>query len=100
MTSKTYDYEVAVRAEAILGEGPTWDPAHNRLIWLDILGARLREDADRLSRGGARRLERLAGGRIDPLAGDVVLERLRPDRHGGRDSSAADRETDRAARCI
>ncbi|MEU9914935.1 SMP-30/gluconolactonase/LRE family protein [Streptomyces sp. NPDC051001] len=41
MTSKTYDYEVAVRAEAILGEGPTWDPAHNRLIWLDILGARI-----------------------------------------------------------
>ena len=41
MTSRTYDYEVAVRAEAILGEGPTWDPAHNRLIWLDILGARI-----------------------------------------------------------
>jgi sugar lactone lactonase YvrE len=41
MTSKTYDYEVAVRAEAILGEGPTWDPTHNRLIWLDILGARI-----------------------------------------------------------
>ncbi len=41
MTSKTYDYEVAVRAEATLGEGPTWDPAHHRLIWLDILGARI-----------------------------------------------------------
>jgi sugar lactone lactonase YvrE len=41
MTSRTYDYEVAVRAEAILGEGPTWDPAHNRLVWLDILGARI-----------------------------------------------------------
>ncbi|MFF1291757.1 MULTISPECIES: SMP-30/gluconolactonase/LRE family protein [unclassified Streptomyces] len=41
MTSRTYDYEVAVRAEAILGEGPTWDPTHNRLIWLDILGARI-----------------------------------------------------------
>ncbi|MDQ0602115.1 sugar lactone lactonase YvrE [Streptomyces canus] len=41
MTSKTFDYEVAVRAEAILGEGPTWDPVHNRLIWLDILGARI-----------------------------------------------------------
>ncbi|MFD3836351.1 SMP-30/gluconolactonase/LRE family protein [Streptomyces sp. NPDC058642] len=41
MTSRTYDYEVAVRAGAILGEGPTWDPAQNRLIWLDILGARI-----------------------------------------------------------
>ncbi|MFJ2234052.1 SMP-30/gluconolactonase/LRE family protein [Streptomyces sp. NPDC087859] len=41
MTSRTYDYEVAVRAQASLGEGPTWDPARNRLIWLDILGARI-----------------------------------------------------------
>ncbi|WP_405643842.1 SMP-30/gluconolactonase/LRE family protein [Streptomyces sp. NBC_00019] len=41
MTSKTYDYEVAVRAEASLGEGPTWDPARNHLVWLDILGARI-----------------------------------------------------------
>ncbi|MGW7209261.1 SMP-30/gluconolactonase/LRE family protein [Streptomyces sp. NPDC054837] len=41
MTSRTYDYEVAVRAGASLGEGPTWDPAANRLIWLDILGARI-----------------------------------------------------------
>ncbi|SNX58217.1 sugar lactone lactonase YvrE [Streptomyces sp. TLI_55] len=41
MTSKAYDYDVAVRAEATLGEGPTWDAAAGRLLWLDILGARL-----------------------------------------------------------
>ncbi|MEU6380334.1 SMP-30/gluconolactonase/LRE family protein [Streptomyces sp. NPDC046909] len=41
MTTRTYDYEVAVRAEATLGEGPTWDAATGRLLWLDILGARI-----------------------------------------------------------
>ncbi|MGW2404866.1 SMP-30/gluconolactonase/LRE family protein [Streptomyces sp. NPDC001739] len=33
--------EVAVRASATLGEGPTWDPATDRLIWVDILGSRI-----------------------------------------------------------
>ncbi|MFD9002102.1 SMP-30/gluconolactonase/LRE family protein [Streptomyces sp. NPDC059582] len=34
-------YEVAVRAQATLGEGPTWDAASGRLVWLDILGSRI-----------------------------------------------------------
>ncbi|MHA5051316.1 SMP-30/gluconolactonase/LRE family protein [Streptomyces sp. SD15] len=33
--------DVAVRAEAALGEGPTWDPREQRLIWVDILGSRV-----------------------------------------------------------
>jgi sugar lactone lactonase YvrE len=36
-----YGYEVAVRAEAQLGEGPTWDAATGRLLWIDILNGRI-----------------------------------------------------------
>ncbi|GHB24923.1 calcium-binding protein [Streptomyces umbrinus] len=38
----TYAYEVAVQSEAALGEGPTWDADAQRLIWIDILGSRVR----------------------------------------------------------
>ncbi|WP_281155996.1 SMP-30/gluconolactonase/LRE family protein [Streptomyces sp. HYC2] len=34
-------YEVAVRARAELGEGPTWDPEAGRLLWVDILSSRV-----------------------------------------------------------
>ena len=37
----THTFDVAVRAEAALGEGPTWDPATGRLLWIDILGSRV-----------------------------------------------------------
>lgn len=33
--------EVAIPAEALLGEGPTWDPDAQRLVWVDILSARV-----------------------------------------------------------
>lgn len=39
MTQKVH--EVAVHAQAELGEGPTWDPAAGRLIWVDILSSRV-----------------------------------------------------------
>ncbi|MGW2324811.1 SMP-30/gluconolactonase/LRE family protein [Streptomyces sp. NPDC001700] len=34
-------WDVAVRATAELGEGPTWDAVAARLIWVDILSARV-----------------------------------------------------------
>ncbi|MEV6736349.1 SMP-30/gluconolactonase/LRE family protein [Streptomyces sp. NPDC051104] len=37
----TTTYELAVREEAALGEGPTWDAGGGRLIWVDILGSRV-----------------------------------------------------------
>lgn len=33
--------ELAVREFAELGEGPTWDAAADRLIWVDILSSRV-----------------------------------------------------------
>ncbi|MFD5317806.1 SMP-30/gluconolactonase/LRE family protein [Streptomyces sp. NPDC127098] len=33
--------EIAIRARADLGEGPTWDPAAERLVWVDILASRI-----------------------------------------------------------
>ncbi|MDG4864341.1 SMP-30/gluconolactonase/LRE family protein [Streptomyces sp. T-3] len=34
-------FDVAVREFAALGEGPTWDAADGRLIWVDILNSRV-----------------------------------------------------------
>jgi sugar lactone lactonase YvrE len=47
--------EVAVRARARLGEGPTWDPATGTLLWVDILASEVH--------------------RLDPGGGDVVVVR-------------------------
>ncbi|GAA2335235.1 SMP-30/gluconolactonase/LRE family protein [Streptomyces cuspidosporus] len=41
MSGNGHGLEVAVRATAELGEGPTWDAAAKRLIWVDILSSRV-----------------------------------------------------------
>src|SRR6266511_3836924 len=66
---------------------------------IGVLGARFREDAERLAVRRAGRLERLARDGIDPLAADEVLERaLARDRHE-RDVSRAPRSPGRCLGC-
>ncbi len=57
----TTPYEVAVRAEAGLGEGPTWDAAAGRLLWIDILGSRLHTYDPATGRRTVRRTEQHIG---------------------------------------
>ena len=54
---------------------------------VDVFGARLREEADRLAGRRVTALEGLAGYGADPLAADEVLEGLRPRRRHGDESS-------------
>ncbi|MEE4419190.1 SMP-30/gluconolactonase/LRE family protein [Streptomyces bugieae] len=65
--------EVAVRAAATLGEGPTWDPATDRLIWVDILGSRIHT----YQPGGGRRTvmatEQHVGAAKPRAAGGLVV---------------------------
>ncbi|MFD5946906.1 SMP-30/gluconolactonase/LRE family protein [Streptomyces collinus] len=69
----TTPYEVAVRAEAELGEGPTWDATAGRLLWIDILGSRLHTYDPATGRRTVRRTEQHIGA-VKPCAdGGLVL---------------------------
>ncbi|MER6059899.1 SMP-30/gluconolactonase/LRE family protein [Streptomyces sp. NPDC001792] len=69
-------YEVAVRAEAELGEGPTWDPATGRLMWLDILGMRVHTYDPATGRRTVRATEQHVGA-VKPRAGGGLVLNLR-----------------------
>ncbi|AYN41511.1 SMP-30/gluconolactonase/LRE family protein [Streptomyces dangxiongensis] len=69
-------YEVAVRAEATLGEGPTWDPATGRLVWLDILGMRVHTYDPVTGRRTVRTTEQHVGA-VKPRAGGGLVLNLR-----------------------
>ncbi|MGX1546697.1 SMP-30/gluconolactonase/LRE family protein [Streptomyces adustus] len=66
-------YEVAVRAEATLGEGPTWDAATGRLIWLDILGSRIHTYDPASGRRTVRTTPQHVGAVKPRAAGGLVL---------------------------
>ncbi|WP_329409501.1 SMP-30/gluconolactonase/LRE family protein [Streptomyces sp. NBC_00704] len=72
----TTSYEVAVRAEATLGEGPTWDPATGRLLWIDILGSRL-HSYDPVTGGRTVRVTDQHVGAAKPRAGGGLVLNLR-----------------------
>ncbi|MDH6627188.1 sugar lactone lactonase YvrE [Streptomyces sp. LBL] len=69
-------YEVAVRAEATLGEGPTWDAAAGRLIWIDILGSRIHTYDPVSGRRTTRTTEQHVGA-VKPRAGGGLVLNLR-----------------------
>ncbi|MFE0509971.1 SMP-30/gluconolactonase/LRE family protein [Streptomyces sp. NPDC058964] len=66
-------YEVAVRAEATLGEGPTWDPVTGRLIWLDILGSRIQTYDPSTGRRTVRTTHQHVGAAKPRAGGGLVL---------------------------
>ncbi|MFE1455018.1 SMP-30/gluconolactonase/LRE family protein [Streptomyces sp. NPDC058735] len=72
----TGPYEVAVRAEAELGEGPTWDAAAGRLLWIDLLGCRVHTFDPATGRRGTRRTEQHIGA-VKPRAGGGLVLNLR-----------------------
>lgn len=72
----TYAVEVAVRAEAELGEGPTWDAAAGRLLWLDILRSRVHTYDPVSGRRTVRTTEQHVGA-VKPRAGGGLVLNLR-----------------------
>ncbi|WP_053846046.1 SMP-30/gluconolactonase/LRE family protein [Streptomyces sp. NRRL B-24085] len=67
-------YDVAVRAGATLGEGPTWDG--ERLLWIDILGARLHSYDPVSGHRTVRVLDQHIGA-VKPRAGGGLVLNLR-----------------------
>ncbi|MFF5155896.1 SMP-30/gluconolactonase/LRE family protein [Streptomyces sp. NPDC000348] len=75
--TRTHDtYDIAVRAEAALGEGPTWDPATGRLLWIDILGSRVHTYDPATGRRTLRRTDQHVGA-VKPRAGGGLVLNLR-----------------------
>ncbi|WP_329306046.1 SMP-30/gluconolactonase/LRE family protein [Streptomyces sp. NBC_01260] len=68
--------EVAVREHAALGEGPTWDPATGRLIWVDILSARIHTYDPATGRRTVMATEQHVGA-AKPRAGGGLVVNLR-----------------------
>ncbi|MFF4309773.1 SMP-30/gluconolactonase/LRE family protein [Streptomyces sp. 900105755] len=75
-TVTTTAYEVAVATEATLGEGPTWDPATGRLLWIDVLGSRIHTYDPATGRRTVRTTDQHVGA-VKPRAGGGLVLNLR-----------------------
>ncbi|WP_231626575.1 SMP-30/gluconolactonase/LRE family protein [Streptomyces apocyni] len=85
--------EVAVRESAALGEGPTWDPVTQRLIWVDVLGSRVHTYAPATGHRTILATEQHVGA-AKPRAGGGLVVNLR-DGIGRYDADAhADADAD------
>ncbi|MBZ3900520.1 MULTISPECIES: SMP-30/gluconolactonase/LRE family protein [Streptomyces] len=69
-------FDVAVREYAALGEGPTWDAAAQRLIWIDILGSRVHTYDPATGRRTVLVTEQHVGA-VKPRAGGGLVLNLR-----------------------
>lgn len=73
MTTYEPALEVAVQAQAALGEGPTWDAAKSRLIWIDILGSRVNTYDPSTGRRTVMTTEQHVGAAKPRATGGLVL---------------------------
>ncbi|WP_055534895.1 SMP-30/gluconolactonase/LRE family protein [Streptomyces graminilatus] len=73
MTTYEPALEVAVQAQATLGEGPTWDAARSRLIWIDILGSRVNTYDPSTGRRTVMATEQHVGAAKPRTGGGLVL---------------------------
>ncbi|GGW38771.1 calcium-binding protein [Streptomyces lucensis JCM 4490] len=60
-------------AGATLGEGPTWDPASGRLLWVDVLGMRVHSYDPSTGRRAVRTTEQHVGAAKPRAGGGLVL---------------------------
>ncbi|GGV12464.1 SMP-30/gluconolactonase/LRE family protein [Streptomyces spectabilis] len=65
--------EVAVHASADLGEGPTWDAATGRLLWVDILGSRVHTYDPSSGRRTVLATEQHVGAAVPRAGGGLVV---------------------------
>ncbi|MEU6404609.1 SMP-30/gluconolactonase/LRE family protein [Streptomyces sp. NPDC046985] len=73
MTATRRVREVAVHARAELGEGPTWDAAAGRLIWVDVLSARVHTYDPATGRRTVRAAGQHVGAAKPRVGGGLVL---------------------------